>query len=365
MLSALPANLRIVRTNGTVSTKNDLVDRPILRSIPVLDGGFDTAVAIASTAIEACRNHPPTLILAAGPRFANFVAGYYVARQTNANLAFLYMDEWCVRTPPFVGATDTDRKWERRCLEAAASVCYVTEGKRSAYEDAYPFLKSKPALVCPNGWDEAAFAKAHFDTDHLRDYKRYFTISFVGRAAPSAPIHPFLDALDATLAKRPDLAEKIRVLLVGNQPEDVQSRIAEFSRRHSDAAKILPAVPQSNAIEIMRESSALLLLCTTQYPGIVPQKTYDYLNVPTPILAYGGESDAATIVEAAQAGVVVRDRDPAALEDALESLMSSPRENWNNPVRQATAARYNRHAITKDLLQRLLQLPTNSGDLLQ
>lgn len=360
MFSALPADLRIVRVKGFVDSKNDLIDRPILRAIPSIDGGFDTAVSMASAAIEACRDRPPTIVLAAGPRFSNFVTGYYVARWAKSKLALLYMDEWCVRTPPFVSVTDTDRKWERDCLQAATAVCYVTEGKRAAYEDTYPFLRSKPSIVCPNGWDEAPFAKARFDTSHLRDYKEHFSISFVGTAAHSAPIHSFLDSLEIILRNRLDIAKRIKLLLVGNQPDDVQSRIGGFSNRHPNVAQILPAVSYSNAVEIMRESSALLLLCTTQYPGIVPQKTYDYLNVTTPILAYGANSDAVTIVETAQAGIVVRDLSPRALETALDSLMSTPKAKWESPARRSSAAQYSRQVITRGLLEQLTQLAAGS-----
>jgi len=356
MLSSLPASLRILRAPGAVDDKNDPASRPVFRVMPSLDGGFDTAILMAATAMRGFGEAVPDVVLAAGPRFSNFLAARYLAKWSRAKLVLFYMDEWGVQTPPFVNASASDRKWEGRCLESADAVCYVTKGKRAVYESAYPSLRTKPSYICPNGWDATAFAKARYGTHHLQGFSGKFCISFVGSAAEHAPIGPFLAALDQVLCMRRDFRDTVKLVLVGNQPETVRSQIAAFSARHQGVVHLLAAVPQSEAIEIMRESSALLLLNTCRYEGIVPQKTYDYLNVATPILAYGATGGAAPLVTDAQAGIAVAELTRAALEDALDILIQTPKKHWDNQVRRTHAQNFNRQALAKGLLEFLLHL---------
>jgi glycosyltransferase involved in cell wall biosynthesis len=356
MRSSLPASLRILRAPGAVDDKNDPVSRPVFRTMPSLDGGFDTAVSMAATAMRGFGETVPEVVLAAGPRFSNFLAARYLAKWAEAKLVLFYMDEWGVQTPPFVSASASDRKWEERCLESADAVCYVTKGKRAVYESAYPFLRTKPSHVCPNGWDATAFAKARHGTHHLQGFSGKFCISFVGSAAEHAPIGPFLAALDQVLRTRRDFQDAIRLVLVGNQPETARSQITAFSAHHPGVVHMLAAVAQSEAIEIMRESTVLLLLNTCRYDGIVPQKTYDYLNVATPILAYGATGGAAPIVTEGQAGIAVTELTRAALEDALDILIKTPKKHWDSQVRRTYAQNFNRQALAKGLLEFLLHL---------
>jgi hypothetical protein len=195
-----------------------------------------------------------------------------------------------------------------------------------------------------------AFALAATGTRHLSDLAGRFTLVFTGVAAGHTPIQPFLDTLGRVLAERSDLAAGIAVVLVGGQPQEVQSAVAAFSRRFPEVIGVHPAVTPSRAVEIMREAGALLLLLTTAYEGIVPQKTYDYLMAGGPILAFGNTSEAGALIEATGSGVVVPTDDPAALAGALDLLRTQGRERWRTPAREALAGPLDRRATSAGLL---------------
>ncbi|MES2152919.1 MAG: glycosyltransferase [Pseudomonadota bacterium] len=362
MFASLPPDLKIIRSAGGLDSRNEPHPRPYYASMPSLDGGDDTVIAMAKAVLASCRDCPPTIVFAAGPRFSNFVAALLIARWAGAKLVLLYMDEWGVHTPPFVTVAENDTKWERRCLAAADAICYVTEGKRAAYENAFPFLRNKVGRVFPNGWDPRAFSLAAMRTEHLQEHAGRFRISFVGRAAQHTPIEPFLDVLDEVFKLHPELSNVIRLLLIGNQLPSTHRSMAAFDTRHPGTAQIMPAVPQNHAVEMMRESDALLLLNLTAYNGVITQKTYDYLNVPKPILAFGAISDAARLVEDAEAGVVVSDLTPLALTNALNTLLETPATRWDSALRRRCAERYNRDHLAEDFINFLLTLEKHNAE---
>ena len=78
LLQSLPEDVRIHRVNPPA------ID-PSPRCVPYIDGGFVNMLATVSLARRAFHDDPPTVILATGPRFHNFVAAYYIARMFGRN----------------------------------------------------------------------------------------------------------------------------------------------------------------------------------------------------------------------------------------------------------------------------------------
>src|SRR6185312_10990555 len=102
---------------------------------------------------------------------------------------------------------------------------------------------------------------------------------------------------------------------------------------------VLPAATPTTAIEIQRESSALLLINDHIYEGVVPLKTYDYLCAPRPILVFGRGGGAAQIVQELGAGLVSDVGDADGFTAALETMMSDDPARWNTVERQTWSAR--------------------------
>ena len=107
---------------------------------------------------------------------------------------------------------------------------------------------------------------------------------------------------------RPDLRERIAVRLTGT-PTAYGNTCATEARAKGIAIDVEAAIPQSAAVQRMMTSHALLLLLNTQYDGLIPQKTYDYMRCGSPILAFGTTSEGAAFVKACGAGPVIADGD--------------------------------------------------------
>ena len=350
MFGDLPPEVTIHRVDYPVDAINNPLLGPKLWGFPALDGHFTTALLTAQTGMQHLAADPPSAILAFGPRFSNFVAASYLARWCGARLALFYIDEWTVQTPPFVSAGDHDRRWERRCLKQADTVFFVTEGKRRAYLAQFPFLADKRVAVFENGWDPRPFEKA--PSPSVAPLQGRLTIDFVGVAATHTPIAPFFATLARCLEMRPDLRERIAVRLTGT-PTAYGESCATEARANGITVDVEAAIPQSAAVERMMTSHALLLLLNTQYEGLIPQKTYDYMRCGSPILAFGTTSEGAKFVKECGAGPVVADGDAPALAQALDRLLVEERATWNTPARHEWVASRNRETIAMDLLKTL------------
>lgn len=352
-LKALPSSVKIVRTGFSVSASNELRFHPASRLMPAVDGGYHTALAMVEAGLRSARQDPPSIILASGPRFANFVAAArlhdYLGRKPR--LIFHYRDEWTVQTQGFVRVTADDRRWEEECLRRADAAIFVTEGKRRAYLDAFAFLKPERCFVVRNGWDKAVFGDDAPHTHPSRSTGEAFTIAFVGRAAQHTPLPPFLQALSTAVDAWPELRSRLRLRVVGRQMPNVLAQLESFAKSHPGIVQREDEVSPSAAAAIASGSDAVLLLTNTAYSGIVPLKTFDYMRSNTPILAFGRSSEAAEIVTRTGAGLVVDETSPASLVDILKTFLSAPRAQFCTSERAAWVAANRRDVLNQDMLK--------------
>ncbi len=350
LLQSLPPDVGIMRVPERLGQDMELAIAPSTRVTPAINGHFVTALAMARHGLARIATDPPGVIVASGPRFSNFVAACYLAEALGprCKLVLCYRDEWTVNPLPFLPVSDDDRRWEERCLRRADLVVFVTQGKHEASVAAFPFLAAKPCHVIPNGWSSTN----HQDDGPVavRTDPGEFVLSFVGRAAGHLPIAPFLTRFGEALDRRPDLARRLRLLLVGDQPMQVLADLDRFERSHPGVLRRHGVVSAREATRWQAGSDALLLLANSTHPGIVPLKLFDYMRSDRPILGFGERSEAAAIVRATEAGVVVPDDDTACLIRALEQLMASDPCAYTNPARTAWAEAHRRDRLNARLL---------------
>jgi glycosyltransferase involved in cell wall biosynthesis len=137
------------------------------------------------------------------------------------------------------------------------------------------------------------------------------TGSFFGRRDP----RPFLQALH-------DSELDIVARFVGDfRPSD-----REWARRLGldDRLELIPYAPRSTALELQRDSEALLLLVPDadgRGRGVLSGKVFEYLAAGRPILAaVPPDGAAASLIRETGAGVVVDPEDVAGMRDALTDL---------------------------------------------
>jgi glycosyltransferase involved in cell wall biosynthesis len=355
-LAALDSSIRLVRAAGRYDAAGEYYPRFPYRWSGHLDGGHAQQVGMSYAVIRALRRDPPTHVFATGPSFNNFVAGKDLARRFRVPLVLQYRDEWTVMKPHYVDSDAHTRATEAGCLKAAALVTFVTQGKLDAYRAAFPELDLARALVMRNGWDPDLPGQVDPGSTHLAALRGRLVLSFTGRVTPENPLQPLLAQLTAVLERDAELRQRLVLCMVGDQRGDTLDALRAFEDRFPGATHLHPPVTQVAALEIARESTMLLLLNNTRYPGVVPLKTFDYMISERPILAFGGMGEAGNIVEEVGAGLRVDGSDPAALQRALVLLADSPRERWNTPARQRWVEANNRATLNDGLLEAMIRL---------
>lgn len=354
LLAAVPPSVRLLRVPRWAADSERVRWTASRLPLPDIDGTYLAAVALAASAWPRLRRRRPRVVLATGPRFANFVAGRWLAEGLGARLVLHYRDEWTVNTPPFIQATADDRLHERRALARADLVVFVSDAKRAIYREAFPELDPARLVVVPNGWDPHFHERAGRATSHLAALQGRFTLTFSGRW--HASLAPLLASLEAVLARRPALAGEIAVVFVGNQIAENVALFASFAERWPGVLHARPAVPPAAAVEIQRESDALLLVNDHLYGGVMPLKTFDYLNGDRPILVFGTTGGAADLVVRLGAGIAVGVADPDGLEAGIDRLRRQPASSWGTSARRSWAAAHDRRRLTGDLLERMAVL---------
>ena len=347
LVDGIPKDVHIHRVSRLISSEHRT---HLWRALmPTMDGGFQNGLALAHVAIDALADDPPAVVVASGPRFCNFTAARMVAEAFGARLLLQYRDEWTINTPAFVITGTCDHREEPRCLAQADVVSFVSDGKRNLYRSAFPGIDSRKFIVTPNGWEPHTQEQAREGTSHLPTDK--FTITYTGRCHVS--FESFFECCRAFLSSQPALVKTFRIVIVGDQVPINNAAMDNFERDHPGVLIALPAVTPAEAIEIQRESSALLLINDYLYEGVIPLKTFEYLCRSQPVLAFGRTGGAARIVEETGAGLSVDTADTKGFEAAVLHFMSHA-SGWDTPARVAWRERHSRKILVGEMLSAIV-----------
>jgi glycosyltransferase involved in cell wall biosynthesis len=176
------------------------------------------------------------------------------------------------------------------------------------------------------------------------------TGSFFGKRDP----RPFLYALAS-----PGL-EDVTARFVGDfRPSD---REWAESLNLGERLQLVPYAPRRRALELQRDSEALLLLIPDaggRGSGVLTGKIFEYLAAERPILAaVPPDGAAAELVREAGAGLVAPPDDIDALRAALEDLVTRFRsgELDGSPLGPELRERYSRRARAEELAKLLWSL---------
>lgn len=203
-----------------------------------------------------------------------------------------------------------------------------------------------PVAAIPNGSDFDDFAGLEYTPGER--FRITHTGSFFGRRDP----RPFLTALESV--------DGVVARFVG----DFRARDREWAetRGLSDRLELIPYAPHRHALELQRDSEALLLLIPEaggRGAGILSGKVFEYLAAERPILALvPREGAAARLLRETGMGVVV---DPEDIEGIAREL-GAIRDRWladrDTPgLTGEWRERVSRRARTEELAKLLRSLP--------
>jgi len=295
--------------------------------LPRIDGGIGNALNVYERASEILEGLPPGIIFASGPPFHNFVAATWLAKRYGWQLALDYRDEWSHNPFHFVMNDRTNARWEARCLKQADHVVFTTQSQLEHHGRDFPSLLASPTTknakgsVIFNGWEPRDFAADSANVDTQAFSNKPFTLAFFGNLGPMAHPGEFLDTLSAVYNQYPELIASTQVAFVGYKQEAVATQLSNFA--YPDNLLLLEQVSKAEAVVMMREANALLLLNTPALMRYLQGKLYDYMASETPILFFGEGGEMADVIEAQNAGMVIPYADPNALALALQGLMTN------------------------------------------
>jgi len=329
------------------------VIRPRLQTsynyFPRVNGGFLNSLAAFSTVLQLLKKNPPAIVMASGPPFNSFVAGYYIASYYKARLVLDYRDEWTESPFPLVDLRSVDRYWERRCLKKANAVFFTTQSQLDHQLAVFDVLERAKCTVIPNAWEPRDFGNTmHLSDDYSRKDGR-FVLSFIGKLSDRILPGDFLTVLTAVLSRSGDLRNRICLRLVGNRSENAMAQLSDFP--FQDTLEILDHVPKPVANQMMRASSALLILNNDDWARYRQGKLYDYLAAGPPILVFGANGEMAELVTKLQAGVIVPANNADSLEQALRLLINRGSSGQYKASRQKWLSDNTRERMAENMIR--------------
>jgi glycosyltransferase involved in cell wall biosynthesis len=265
----------------------------------------DSQIAWFSTARSVALARECRLIYVSCSPFSSAFSAVVAKRMTGRPLVVDFRDAWSLNPHVRLGALRRAlvRRLERSLVRACDMLVVNTEGAARAYANAYPAHRDKIVAI-PNGYDTLTpVAKAQSEGD--------FVIMHVGSFYGSRNPDDLLECL-AEIGR-----DDIEFVQVGGGFDSYE----RFKGRVR--ITVVPAVPRSEALALMRRAS-LLYLKQGWEPGVseyiaVGVKTYEYLATGLPVLAHAPPGDNAELVrDYASTAYVVTSRDRNELRAAIE-----------------------------------------------
>lgn len=290
--------------------------------------------------LELCRRAPYDAILSTDPATAHWV-GYSLHRKTGIPWVMDVRDLWTgafyYRPISFVHGL-CDAALERRLLTSAQVVACATHGYKRTLLAQYPGLREAGLTVITNGYDEEDFQgltpRPHelFVLTHVGQlydfavrprstgWSRFLEplISEVHAGVEARSPRKLLEAVRLFLNHHPQAWGRVRVRFIGRFPSVFEETIHEFGLE--DVVERIGYLPHREALRHMFDTSVVFLMQAGEGSQVVvPAKLYEYLRSGNAILGMLEGGEAADIILAAQAGVVVPPADTLAIQSAISS----------------------------------------------
>lgn len=252
--------------------------------------------ALSEAARLVAESRPDVIISSSPPASAHAVAVQlkertgirWVADLRDPLLHFLYPSQY----PTWIHRRRI-ASFQKKVLEQADAVIANTPGSAAYYGRILPGLSDRMVTIT-NGFDPGEFEEPVEPSGE-------FLLLHTGTLAAEQHPGTFLQGLEWALARRPELADHLQVVFLGDVRAEAQRRIRWFESRSGirNLVRVKPPVPHHEAVREMRRAFALLLILHSG-PGtetIVPSKLYEYMAAARPVLAVCPPGDARRLAE--------------------------------------------------------------------
>ena len=329
-----------------VATRARLFSRRLL----VPDENVSWNLTAIPAAVRIVRRERIDVVLTTSPPSSVHLVGAAVKRATGARWVADLRDS--VIAHPHRRAERLPARVKERGEHAVARVIArsadaIVAVSEAIAAEASGFRPVAPVVTIPNGCDFDDFEGLPYRPSER--FRITHTGSFFGKRDP----RPFLSALAES-------GLDVVARFVG----DFRAGDREWAEALGlgDRLELHPYAPRRRALELQRDSEALLLLipeAAGRGRGVLSGKVFEYLAAERPILAaVPPEGAAAALIRETGAGVVAPPDDVPALVDALEGLHARWRAGTldGTPLGPEARRRLSRHARAEDLAKLLRSL---------
>ena len=349
--------IRVVRVKTFIAAN----ERVVLRTLDFIS--FMVSACPAGLVQER-----PDVVVATSPQFFTAVGGWAIAVARRLPFVFELSDLW----PASITAVGAMRdSLGLRLIERLELLLYRRAARIVALTQAFKndlvrrgVDPGKIAVVI-NGVDLSRFSPQPPDADLAKELnlEGCFVIGYIGTHGMAHSLERVLDAAEL-LRDTP----AVRFLFVGSGAAR-EGLVTESSRRQLDNVVFVPAQPKEKiaAYWSLCDLALVHLKDAPLFSTVIPSKIFEAMAMGRPILLAAPDGEAADIMRATGAGVVLPPEDPRGLAEAVKSLSESPATVAQLAQRALAAAPlYTREKQARDMLAAIEEVtPTSFGSLRQ
>lgn len=243
-----------------------------------------------------------------------------------------------------------ERALEGMVLRRADRVIVTTEVVRRDFAERYPEQRGK-LVVIPNGFDGDEIERASTVPRLPEDRLWVVHTGSFGYSHPNRSPFSLFGALRRLLEERPEVARRLRLMLIGSLTEGEQKGATDLAAK--GMVEIVGPVSRDTALGYQKAADVLLLV---DHPregpaSNVPRKFYEYLAMRKPILALVSEGATRDLLRELRAGIAVHPEDGTGIMEAFTLLVKRSEEGMlRSEVRDGMLARFEARTLAGALV---------------
>ena len=274
--------------------------------------------------IRVVKNERVDVIYSSCDPFSSHLIGHLVKKFTGVRWVAEFADWWtdnCYIDYSSKTKESIEKRMERRVIEYSDRVVTIMDEMIERFGEKYPYINKEKYTTITNGFDSE-------DYKDLKPSKRdVFTITYIGGIYGILTSENFLLGLRKLIDEKENLENKIRVRFVGKSGKVTKDLVSSLKLQR--VVELIGNVEYKRSLEYQVNSHVLLLLFANEVDAktAYPSKMVEYLRSKRPILALGGDGPAANLINAANAGMIVRFDDIEGIKQAIFNLYQKYEQN--------------------------------------
>jgi len=267
-------------------------------------------------ALRIIKEHKINIVYTTGGPFSTHLIGLAIKKLTKKPWVVDFRDPW-YDNPIFKWEFETIKKLvkesEKKVLKNADLVIANNDILKEKFIENYGSMIKNKIFTITNGYDSKDFEKVR-KFEHEK-----FTITYTGVLYEFHSITPFLKGLRNLLDNKPELSEKIQVLIIGPLDGKTEAEVKELKLHN--VIKFLGPKIHAETISYMVSSHILLVTLTSNENRsmFIPAKVFEYSATRVPILSISPEGALADLIRRQEAGRVIHPADIRGISEAINS----------------------------------------------